>query len=330
MLSDILNYFGRFHPLLVHLPIGFIFLAVLIYIFSKFESFSFLKQLIPLSLLAGTVASFIACVLGFLLSQTGDYDITTLENHRNSGIYLTIVSLALYILNKGVFQEKFAVSDTIYAICTTALLGFLGYTSYQGGVLTHGQGFLSLNNNEQTKDPISTKIEEDTLSWEARNKQELAAIVPKKINEDYLNLANKAGYTIRYMHKNPDMLDVSFLDKTKPKNLIVLEPLMPNIIWLNLANMKIDDTDLEIVKKGKNLQKLRLEHNEITDNGVGKFSQLEHLNSINLNYTKVSISGVEKIKGLKKLKNIYVWGTSITDDQIAKVIKDSTLQVNIK
>jgi uncharacterized membrane protein len=51
----LIQFFGRFHPLVVHLPIGILFLAFLFECLSRFERFKQVESAVQPSLLLGSV-----------------------------------------------------------------------------------------------------------------------------------------------------------------------------------------------------------------------------------------------------------------------------------
>jgi len=90
---DFILFFGRFHPLVVHLPIGFLLLAVIIAFVSKSKKFNSLAASLDFVLLLGAISAVLACVFGYMLSFSGDYNAETLFWHQWMGIGLAVVSL---------------------------------------------------------------------------------------------------------------------------------------------------------------------------------------------------------------------------------------------
>ncbi|HXD78862.1 MAG TPA: DUF2231 domain-containing protein, partial [Puia sp.] len=88
---------GRLHPLLVHLPIGILLLAILLEILSGRERHRGLKPAADLSLLIGFLCAVFSCITGLLLSQSGDYDESVVNVHQWLAISLTVVTGILYV-----------------------------------------------------------------------------------------------------------------------------------------------------------------------------------------------------------------------------------------
>src|SRR6188768_1177613 len=71
---DFFTFLGRFHPLIVHLPIGFLFIAVALEYLSRRKKFENLKHATTTVLFFTSVSSILAAILGYFLSLAGDYD----------------------------------------------------------------------------------------------------------------------------------------------------------------------------------------------------------------------------------------------------------------
>ncbi|HVU53713.1 MAG TPA: c-type cytochrome domain-containing protein [Puia sp.] len=128
---------GRLHPLIVHLPIGFLLLAALLNVLSYRKRYAQLQHAVPLILLLGFISAALSCITGLLLAGSGDYDTDQLANHRLAGIILAVASGSIYFLHKKIGTRALTVS-------LLALTILLTYTGDLGGGLTHGSGYLSL------------------------------------------------------------------------------------------------------------------------------------------------------------------------------------------
>jgi uncharacterized membrane protein len=136
--SDFMIFVGRFHPLVVHLPIGFLILASIAQFATRLPKFHPLKPFLKYLWGLGAISAALAVVFGYLLSLSGDYNEDTLFWHKWSGVAVLIFSLGCYYISKQ-GKEKFNIVKwtlTILAVCTMAFAGHLG------GNLTHGQTYL--------------------------------------------------------------------------------------------------------------------------------------------------------------------------------------------
>lgn len=135
-MNTVLAFFGRFHPLLVHLPIGFLLLAMILQWLRGKERFVAIVPAIRVAYVLGAVSAVLSCISGWLLAGDGEYDEATLDLHRWMGISVAVVSLAgFYFSGKPGRLWK-----NIISICLFVLIMMTGHL---GGTLTHGEGFLT-------------------------------------------------------------------------------------------------------------------------------------------------------------------------------------------
>lgn len=144
MLLDIFTFTGRLHPLIVHLPIGFLLLAVLFDVLSYTGRYASLRPAVPLILLAGFVAAVMACIFGYVLSLSGDYEAATLSRHQSSGIILAVIAGLLWLLTTQGAKRILTVPGKMFTGLLAGLLALVSYTGHQGGNLTHGHDYLTL------------------------------------------------------------------------------------------------------------------------------------------------------------------------------------------
>jgi uncharacterized membrane protein len=145
MVLDLTTFLGHLHPLVVHLPIGFLLLAVVFEFLSYLKKFEELKHALSFTLLLGFLAAAVASGCGYLLSLGGNYDPLTLSNHKLAGILLTIVSGVLYLLTINPFKRWLSVNRPLFSGLSLGLFLLVNYTGHLGGTLTHGADYLSFN-----------------------------------------------------------------------------------------------------------------------------------------------------------------------------------------
>ncbi len=71
------DFFGRLHPLLVHLPIGILLFAFALILFQRFQKVE-VEVAISFALLLGSISAVFASAAGWFLAQSGEYDAETL------------------------------------------------------------------------------------------------------------------------------------------------------------------------------------------------------------------------------------------------------------
>jgi len=132
-----LEFFGRFHPVLVHLPIGILLLGCICILLSSAAKFINLKPAIPIILLLGAVSAVVSCITGYLLANGGDYDDKLMSNHQWMGISVAVLSFILWIIYQKVK------SNVILATIAAVLIVLISITGHLGGSLTHGSDYLT-------------------------------------------------------------------------------------------------------------------------------------------------------------------------------------------
>ncbi|MFM9910522.1 MAG: c-type cytochrome domain-containing protein [Chitinophagaceae bacterium] len=149
--------------MIVHLPIGFLVMAVLFELISYSKRFEHLHLSVSFILLLGFISATLACIFGYLLSTTGDYEYETLNNHKTSGIVLACTSGLLYLFAKGIFKKYFSVNRWVISVLLVSIFILLFYTGHQGSNLTHGNDYLSLNTLQQGQHKKPSSVEEALL-----------------------------------------------------------------------------------------------------------------------------------------------------------------------
>lgn len=155
--ADFGLFIGRFHPLVVHLPIGFLLLGSIFYFLSKRTQWGFLQKALPLTFLLATIGSFTAVGLGWFLAKEGGYNEPTLSWHRYLGIATTLLSGVMYLHFSGRFGHKPLIAN--WGLAIGVLL--LSITGHLGGQLTHGNGYLLEYAPTMVKKVLETKTAKD-------------------------------------------------------------------------------------------------------------------------------------------------------------------------
>jgi uncharacterized membrane protein len=145
-----LQFLGHLHPVLVHLPIGILLLACLFLWQSRKDRHVNLQPSINVILLLGMISAIAACITGYILSQTGDYDEYTVNLHQWMGISVAVVSIITYFFYKKKSLRKWQLPLAFLLVILIFITGHLG------GSLTHGSDYL-------TK-PLEDMLSDDSLT----------------------------------------------------------------------------------------------------------------------------------------------------------------------
>lgn len=130
---------GRLHPIIVHLPIGFIILGLLLRWFDrKRKEF---EQAIPLIFLWGGYSAILACITGYAQYLGEGYAFETVKWHLWSGITTAVFSILMYFKFGNI--KIFTWVRTIPIMAMTLLMFVLiSFTGHLGGTITHGEDYL--------------------------------------------------------------------------------------------------------------------------------------------------------------------------------------------
>lgn len=128
---------GHFHPVLVHLPIGILLVALLLQWLSHKPKYKSVDQAVPLLLLLGSISGLISAITGYFLSISDSYNKSLVSWHMWLSIGVVVTSAILYTkeINPKVEVPK--------KLLSFGLLVLLLATGHLGSSLTHGSDYLS-------------------------------------------------------------------------------------------------------------------------------------------------------------------------------------------
>lgn len=138
--SEVTRFLGRFHPSVVHLPIGILLVAILLDVIGRAFGLGSATQAVPLTLLIGAWTAIIAALAGLLLANWGGYPTDTLDWHKRLGIATAVLASIGYALRAA--PTKPSGHPWYPAVASFLALG-LGVGGHLGGTLTHGEGYLT-------------------------------------------------------------------------------------------------------------------------------------------------------------------------------------------
>src|SRR6266849_2520677 len=174
-LMQFIWFLGRFHVLIVHLPLGMLTLAVALEILVRFRPFRFLESAVAPTWIAGAISALATVALGFMHATEDSFeDMPAVEAHQWAGVMLAAVTCLTAILRTRMHpvatwpptwprwagsekaarlyravQPAFARGavldrgyDKLWGIPVTAILFLMFLTGHLGGNLTHGDTYL--------------------------------------------------------------------------------------------------------------------------------------------------------------------------------------------
>jgi mono/diheme cytochrome c family protein len=155
---------------------------------------------------------------------------------------------------------------------------------------------------------------------------EFAGLTPPKdtaAEQPAIDKLAAMGISVRPIAQNMNWKEATVRPQDPAATSKAIEQLknIPSLVDLNLAGLKLNDSDLANIEPLKNLLRLHLENTPITDAGTAHIKGLTNLRYLNLYNTPITDASVDNLKGLTHLHNLYLWQTKITDDGAATLKK---------
>lgn len=160
---------GRLHPLIVHLPIGFIITGLLLQWYDR-KNHAWTK-IIGIIFQWALISATIACISGYLLYSGEGYSFDTVKFHLWLGITTAIFSLLMYLRLAAPLKLEFLTRLPVVTF-SFSLLFLISFTGHLGGNITHGSDYLiePLPNSIKTLLGVGPKVYEmpaiEEENWE--------------------------------------------------------------------------------------------------------------------------------------------------------------------
>lgn len=132
-------FLGRFHVLMLHLPIGIIVVVFLMEWLSRKEQYRYLQSALPFLWGAMAVTSVFTVVLGYMHFAEGSFTGQSAYQHRFFGTAVAVLALVVGMLRTSSFADKY---KPLFFPASAVLLLLITITGHFGGNLTHGSTFL--------------------------------------------------------------------------------------------------------------------------------------------------------------------------------------------
>lgn len=135
---------GRFHPLLLHIPITLLLLLMIILLFrSQWKQLKGFDELYGFLLIHAVLFATITAISGIILSTESGYDADLLNRHRWLGGATAMFSYLAWLI-----FMRFSISERIFKVMMIISTGLLIIGSHNGGILTHGEDYLTTRSNK--------------------------------------------------------------------------------------------------------------------------------------------------------------------------------------
>jgi uncharacterized membrane protein len=150
-MPDMVRFLGRFHPVVLHLPIGIFSLILLQEMLGMFTREKTRRTVLPIFI--GAASAVVAVIAGFLLYHGGGYEGSELaEDHLWSGLGFACAAVVTMIVKAWSLAP--AASQAFYRVLLFGSVGVMGFASHGGASMTHGSDYLT----KYAPDPIREAI----------------------------------------------------------------------------------------------------------------------------------------------------------------------------
>jgi len=322
-MQDFIFFLGRFHVLVLHLPIGIILAAVALDWVARRERFRALAAVSPFLWTFAALSAVATAVLGYMHFAEGKFSGDSAVAHRFFGTTLAVFTVVVWWLSRRPeLYKRVNIATGVVALALVAITGHFG------GNLTHGSSFLW----QYAPGPLHSL---GAIAESRAGSGEHAASSPSNTTAAKTSATNagadpavvdrlyRAGFLVRQVSDTDPHLVVSVYSpgaRVVDQHIAVLLTAVDQIVELNLQDALLDDSVLVDIGKFTELTRLRLSHNELTDRTVAKLAGLKKLERLNL-YSNPGITdaSVDVLASLPELKRLDVWKTGITAKGMARL-----------
>jgi uncharacterized membrane protein/mono/diheme cytochrome c family protein len=155
----IFKLLGRFHPMVVHFPIGLLVVAAFLEFLTLGGKRQGLREGINWMIYLGATFAVLAAALGWLLRTHDDYVGDLVQFHQNAGIATALLACITYILLRNTLTGRLA-NFIYYRVGLSLTVLLLVVAGHLGANLTHGEDYLTsvLPNNQDSYDDEKTRL----------------------------------------------------------------------------------------------------------------------------------------------------------------------------
>jgi len=159
-------FLAPFHTVVLHLPIGFLTMGVILEIYRHFRPSAELKRVTTLVLWLSLASGLVTAGLGILRAASGGYEMRALSLHRWIGMAVPIATLFTLGCQRVAYRNEHRMAWTAgYRACLVLTFALLVVAGHYGGNLTHGSTYLTENAPEFVRELLeepSTGTTSDT------------------------------------------------------------------------------------------------------------------------------------------------------------------------
>jgi uncharacterized membrane protein len=136
---EFIYFLGRFHVLVLHIPIGIIIAIFVLELLARKEKYRHLEAASPFLWNAAAFSAVLTVILGYMHFAEGGFDGPSGAQHRTFGTALAIIVSVVAVLRSSKFAPNYL---PVYLPAATLLVLLVSITGHYGGNLTHGSTYL--------------------------------------------------------------------------------------------------------------------------------------------------------------------------------------------
>lgn len=130
------QFIGRFHMLLLHLPIAFLALLGVMELLTLSRKWGHVTASVRTILTLTVPAALLTAACGWLLAREGGYNEDLLFWHRWSGVATAVLTCAM-------LWAYTSARLALYRVMLVVAIGLVGVSGHLGGAMTHGRDYLT-------------------------------------------------------------------------------------------------------------------------------------------------------------------------------------------
>lgn len=175
----------------------------------------------------------------------------------------------------------------------------------------------------------------EAIAASAEPLSEWDLLTPEERDErmkEVLAAAEHYNFSVMPISAEDDRLKVNVVNASKEfgdEQLATLEPVVEQVVWLDVGRSQISDEGMATVAKMRNLERLHLENTKVTDGGIAKLAGLTRLEYLNLYGTEVTAAIFEPLANARNLRKLYLWQTKVDPGEARAFQRSMSLEVNI-
>ena len=136
---DFVYFLGRFHVLVLHIPIGIIVAILVLELLARKEKFRYLEAGSAFLWGAAAISAIVTVALGYMHFAEGGFDGPSGNQHRTFGTALAVIITVVALLRSSRFAPNYA---PVYLPAAVLMVLLASITGHYGGNLTHGSTYL--------------------------------------------------------------------------------------------------------------------------------------------------------------------------------------------